>query len=186
MTTPSEATKPSERREVGRSALILPVPEAEPLVAEWRARWDPNASLGIPAHITLLFPFLPQDRITSAEVTRLRDLFSQIPEADISLTHTARFDGVLYLAPEPDGFFRDITMRLWAMYPDTPPYGGLYDDMKPHLTVVQSVDEVVLRQAESALSEGLPVAVRPREAWLLLEATDGRWHQHTRMPFRDD
>jgi hypothetical protein len=184
MTTQSEATEPTDR-DVRRSALILPVPEVEPLVAEWRAGWDPNASLGVPAHITLLFPFLSQARITNAEVMRLRDWFSQIPEADISLTQTGRFEGVLYLAPEPDAYFRDITLRLWTMYPDTPPYGGLHDDIKPHLTVVQSDDEVVLHRAESELSRGLPVAGRAREAWLLLEAADGRWLQHARMPFGD-
>ena len=85
MTTLSEVSKASGIRSGARSALILPVPEAEPLLAQWRARWDPNASLGVPAHLTLLFPFLPQTRVTDAEVAKLRDWFSQVPETDFSL-----------------------------------------------------------------------------------------------------
>lgn len=166
----------------GRSALILPVPEAEPLVGEWRARWDHNASLGVPAHITLLFPFLAQTRITHAEVDKLRTWFAQIPGQEVRLTGTARFDGVLYLVPEPDAFFRDVTLRLWSMYPEAPPYAGAYADVKPHLTVVQSSDEAVVSQAERALAGGLPVIGRAHEAWLLLEAADGRWHLRERLP----
>jgi hypothetical protein len=57
---------------VPRSALIVTVPETEPLVHEWRLRYD-NASLGIPAHITLIFPFVPTDDVSpelSAEAMR--------------------------------------------------------------------------------------------------------------------
>ena len=185
MTGSVDATERSEPSGVGRTALILPVPEAEPLVSKWRARWDPNARLGVPAHITLLFPFLPQDRITQAEVTKLRDWFSQIPEADISLSGTGHFEGVLYLIPEPDAFFRDITLGLWSMYPEAPPYGGVYGDIKPHLTVVKSGDREVLRQAARELSSGLPIAGHSSEAWPLLEAPDGRWHQRARLPLGD-
>ena len=36
------------------SALIIAVPEAEPLVKAWRERFDYSAGVGVPAHITLL------------------------------------------------------------------------------------------------------------------------------------
>ena len=79
---------------------------------------------------------------------------------------------MLYLSPEPDAIFRDITLRLSKMYPDCPPYGGLYDDPKPHVTVVESGDEAVLDQADMDLSRRLPLAGRAREAWLLLEGSE--------------
>ena len=44
-------------RRVLRSGLIIEVPEAETAVAAWRERLDPQAVLGVPAHITVLFPF---------------------------------------------------------------------------------------------------------------------------------
>ena len=40
------------------SAVVVEVPEAEPLVGAWRLRFDPVAALGMPAHVTLLYPFV--------------------------------------------------------------------------------------------------------------------------------
>jgi hypothetical protein len=40
---------------LNESALV--VPEAEPLVKPFRDRYDPSAAAGVPAHITLLYPF---------------------------------------------------------------------------------------------------------------------------------
>ena len=37
-----------------QSALVVLVPEAEGLVKDFRDRYDPSATAGVPAHITLL------------------------------------------------------------------------------------------------------------------------------------
>jgi len=39
------------------STLSILVPEAEGLVGSFRVRYDPAAKDGMPAHITLLYPF---------------------------------------------------------------------------------------------------------------------------------
>jgi hypothetical protein len=49
-----------------RSALIVEVPAAEPAVARHRERLDSSAPLGVPAHITVLYPFLPPGAIGPA------------------------------------------------------------------------------------------------------------------------
>ena len=59
-----------------RSGLIIEVPEAEPAVRWHRERLDANAPLGIPAHITVLFPFMPPEMIDAAARTRLEGLFA--------------------------------------------------------------------------------------------------------------
>jgi hypothetical protein len=43
------------------SALVVLVPEAEVLVKPFRDRFDPLAAAGVPAHITLLYPFKHPD-----------------------------------------------------------------------------------------------------------------------------
>ena len=48
------------------SAFAVKVPAADPLVAELRAQFDATARLGVPAHITVLVPFMPPQRITPA------------------------------------------------------------------------------------------------------------------------
>ena len=44
---------------MARSALVVLVPEAEPLVAELRLVHDRMAARGVPAHVTVLHPFKP-------------------------------------------------------------------------------------------------------------------------------
>jgi len=39
------------------SSLMIVVPEAERLVKPFREKYDPSAAVGVPAHITLLYPF---------------------------------------------------------------------------------------------------------------------------------
>src|SRR5712675_2883024 len=59
-------------RAMAESALIVRVPAAEPHVSGLRARFDPAAALGVPAHVTVLYPFVPPDRITAAVLARVR------------------------------------------------------------------------------------------------------------------
>ena len=49
----------SQRGTSYESALVVLVPEAEAIVGRLRQRYDPSAAVGMPAHITLNYPFLP-------------------------------------------------------------------------------------------------------------------------------
>jgi len=49
----------SQRRVSYESALVILVPEAEAVVGRLRQRSDPSAAVGMPAHITINYPFLP-------------------------------------------------------------------------------------------------------------------------------
>ena len=44
---------------IGQTAIIVPVGAAEPIVGRWRTRFDPAAAAGVPAHVTIIYPFLP-------------------------------------------------------------------------------------------------------------------------------
>ena len=41
------------------TALICRVPEAERYIARYRDRYDPSARRNVPAHVTVLYPFVP-------------------------------------------------------------------------------------------------------------------------------
>ena len=56
------------------SALVILVPEAEALVGSFRDLHDAGAAVGVPAHITVLYPFKPPDEIDEAVLERLRHL----------------------------------------------------------------------------------------------------------------
>jgi 2'-5' RNA ligase len=156
-----------------RTALIIAVPEAEALVGDWRERYD-NASLGIPAHVTLLFPFVPSEKVDDALLAELRELFAAQPAFSFSLPRVARFPEVAWLAPEPATPFRRLTELIYSRYPDYPPYEGVHDEIIPHLTV--GVGDAALQdEIEAALRPQLPIDAEARHVTLLVEDDLGRW-----------
>ena len=61
-----------------RSGLIVKVPHAEPAVSAWRTQL--MAALGVPANLTVLFPFVPPAGIDEATRTALRELLTVGPD----------------------------------------------------------------------------------------------------------
>lgn len=165
-----------------RSALIVAIPEVEPLVGKWRLRYD-NASLGIPAHVTLLYPFVPAEELDDALFGELRELFAAQPAFSVVFSRVARFTEVAWLAPEPAAPFRLLTELIVTQYPSYPPYEGIHDDVIPHLTVAAG-DATVQDQVDKALTPHLPVAAEVRDVVLLVEQSDGRWRTRERLPLR--
>jgi hypothetical protein len=51
--------------ELGQTAVIVEIPEALPAVGQWRARFDTSAAVGVPPHVTIVFPFLALKAITA-------------------------------------------------------------------------------------------------------------------------
>ena len=56
---------------VTQSAVLVPVPAAERVVSRHRARLDAAAAAGVPAHVTVLFPFVPPSEISGATLESL-------------------------------------------------------------------------------------------------------------------
>ena len=88
------------------AALVILVPEAEDLVRPFREAYDPSAAKGMPAHITINYPFLPGASPSSDLEDRLRALFSRFASFSFRLEGPASFPDVLYLAPHPSGILR--------------------------------------------------------------------------------
>ena len=166
-----------------RTALIVEVPEAEPLVAEWRAKHDWSAQHGVPAHITVLFPFVPVEHVDDVLLDELRRLFDQEPSFPFSLPRFSRFPEVVWLAPEPADAFSRLTELVFARYPKYPPYEGAHDVVVPHLTVGEG--EVALQdEIDAALTPHLPIAARAEEVTMIVEDEAGRWSAGPRFPLR--
>lgn len=163
----------------------MPVPEAAAAVDGWRERTcDDRPSAGVPAHVTLLFPFLAPAEIDGATIERLRRITATIAIFRIRLARTARFDAVLYLAPEPAGPFVKLTEEIARAFPGHPPYGGAVQEIVPHLTVARG-DAALMDEAEADINLLLPIEATLREAVLLEEAVPdwGRWEVRAKLPF---
>jgi 2'-5' RNA ligase len=165
----------------GRSTIVIPVPEADPVIGEYRLRYDPPARRNMPAHITLLYPFLPPAGLDDAVITRLRQLFAKTSVFPFTLTATAEFaHGALYLAPEPAEPFLSLTRRLSAEF-GVRPYEGRIADPHPHCTVAQEADELMRREIEIKLAPVLPIASAAREAWLMVREDETPWRVQERL-----
>ena len=157
------------------SGLLLPVPVAEPTVRELRQRYDPSALHGVPAHITLLGPFVSPDELDATVLAELRDFFGAVEPFAFALRRTGRFPDTLYLAPEPAEPFIRLTEALVECWPNHPSYGGAFDEIVPHLTVAHGADDAVLDAIAQAVKTNLPVEAHADEVLLLAgEAEDGR------------
>ena len=163
-----------------RSALIVAVPEAEPLVHEWRMRYD-NAALGIPAHITLIFPFVSAGEIGEELVAELRELFADQPSFSFTLARVGRFVDVAWLAPDPSDPFRRLTDLIFSRHPDYPPYEGIHEEVIPHLTAAMG-DVALQDEVEAALTPHLPIAAHAGDVTLLVENESGHWAESERFP----
>ncbi|HEX6857226.1 MAG TPA: 2'-5' RNA ligase family protein [Streptosporangiaceae bacterium] len=166
------------------SALVVEVPEAEAAVAGHRERLDENAAMGIPAHITVMAPFLPPAAIGPPVLDELSRLFGGLPRFRFWLARTAWFgDQVLWLAPDDPGPFRALTGRVFAAFPACPPYGGQHEDVIPHLTVGLRQPLADMRAAEEALRPHLPIEAQAAAVALLVgPASGGQWTRTARFP----
>ena len=166
---------------MSESALAVDVPEAESTVSRLREQHDPSAALGAPAHITILYPFMPPAQISRDVLDRVRYALRNCRAFAFRADQVARLPNVLYLAPDPPQPFVELTKALVAEFPDHLPYRGIHSRVVPHLTVAQA-EEQVLDELEIQLRAAVPrdgVHALCRHV-TLIENSSGRWQRmHT-------
>lgn len=159
------------------TAFVVRVPSAEGLVAELRNRYDATVELGVPAHISILVPFMDPGQVTPAVLAKAQAALREIPCFEFTLRRVGRFPTTAYLAPEPSAPFVTMTAALVRAFPEFPPYGGEHADVIPHLTVAHG-------DAEDAISAVLDLEERlcahghveaTCASVVLLENSTGQW-----------
>lgn len=169
------------------SALIVPVPAAEAVIAPYRRQFDPSAGQGVPAHVTLLYPFLAPDTLDDRALAILAEIAASTEPFSFELRRAERYPGLLVLPPEPDQGFAALRERLIGAWPQIVPYEGRYGlRPPPHVTVAWS-DAFKpggcpdFAPIEADLAPRLPI--RDRATELLLEVRrDDRWSVLARFP----
>ena len=164
------------------------MPAAESLVGRYRRRLDPAAALGVPAHVTVLYPFVEPTAINESVIATLTTAVASVSAFDCRFPRTRWFgDDVLWLEPEPAEPFRQLTIAVWDAFPQQPPYGGAHEDIAPHLTVAERrwADLPTVEAAEQALQSELPVATTIERAFLIAGAqAPGSWRVLHELPLR--
>ena len=158
------------------SALIVAVAEAEPAVAVHRDRLDLAASWGVPAHITVCFPFLPPPQIDEQVLAGLRLAAAGVPAFFCALNEVGWFgERVVWLAPDPPHPFQALTAAVTARFPAARPYDGLYDEVVPHLTIGHDHSPADLKAAAGAVAEHLPIHTRVTTMRLAVGCPGAKW-----------
>ncbi|AOS65926.1 2'-5' RNA ligase family protein [Actinoalloteichus hymeniacidonis] len=155
-----------------RSALIVPIPSAEPAVGRHRRTLDRSAVGGVPAHVTVLYPFLPPDEIDDAAVQAIGEVLAGFAAFDTVFTEVAWFgEHLVWLRPEPDSAFRALTSAVWERFPLQQPYAGVHEPV-PHLTVgdAQLADLPTLVRVAEEIEGELPIAAHVDEVRLMAGA----------------
>lgn len=162
------------------SALLITCPQSEHVVGSHRAQYDRAAQLGVPAHITVIYPFQAPDRMTEADHVRLQHIFTSLSGFMLVGASTAWFNqAVLYVEPQDPSPIIELAEAVVDAFPDFPPYGGAFEQLIPHLTVGHDQPVDVLRAAERDDLTKLPFSqkVTTVELWSgpPLSSGIGRW-----------
>ncbi|MFD2078286.1 2'-5' RNA ligase [Actinopolymorpha cephalotaxi] len=168
---PSTRTPPSE------SAVIVAVREAEPVVGHLRSRLDPSAAWGVPAHVTVLYPFVPPELIDAAVLARAGEAIRTVASFRATFARVEWFgDQVVWLAPEPARAFAELTAAVCERFPEFPPYGGAFAEVVPHLTVGDGAPAAELRQAAEHVRGHLPISTEVAAAQVICGSPEpGSW-----------
>jgi hypothetical protein len=161
------------------SAFIVEAPAAEGLTGDLRERFDSTARLGVPAHITVLYPFMDPTLITTAVLHWAQEALGRVPSFEYSLGEVGRFPTTAYLAPVPAAAFIAMTASLVRTFPEFPPYGGEHAGSIPHLTVAHgdaTHAEAAAAELESRLRMHGPIEARCSSI-VLIENSTGRWER---------
>jgi 2'-5' RNA ligase len=137
------------------SALIVPVEAAND------TRHPSARERGMPAHVTILYPFAPTRRLDAQARGRLAAAIGEVRAFDFTLRELRRFPTVVYLAPEPAAPFIALAEAVMREWPQYKPYGGAFATVVPHLTVAYG------DTAPTVVHERVPIEARADEVWLM-------------------
>jgi len=164
------------------TALVIVLEDAEPFDEVRREFAVETFNLGIPFHVTLLYPFAPHDELTDTVLADVRAFFASQPPFEFSLTRVASWPEVVYAVPEPDDALRACMQALFTRFPLWPPYGGVHAEVVPHATLGEEVDAAgVYPEIEARVKEHLPRQYRIEDVALLEEVSPELWRERMRF-----
>ena len=142
-----------------------------------------ESMLRVPAHITVLFPFVPLDDLDDACWT-LRDICAELPPFDVTLDGYGHFPTTVYLKPRDPEPIKASFHAIHAQFPNYLPYRGAFssDDITPHMTVGEFRSEADRERAILPTYEPITFAVRRFHLIVGVEREPIPWITHDVIP----
>jgi 2'-5' RNA ligase len=137
----------------------------------------------VPAHATLLHPFIEPENLGLSVRRLLRDIASRHASFDYRLDRFAEWPDAVYVALEPIEPFVALHRDLQAAFPDWPIYGAGADfEFEPHITVADRQGRLQPGVRENPAWSALPRALRAESIHVIATRPDGRWRLVWRIP----
>ncbi|MER5773826.1 2'-5' RNA ligase family protein [Streptomyces sp. NPDC002039] len=164
----------------GTTAVVIVLPDAAPLLdAAWRI--DPAlVRRGVPAHVSLLYPFVPESALTGQDEKNVRSLAASCPVADLLLEEVVTESG--FVAVTVPGL-QAIADAFRAQWPGLLPYRGRFGARPAaHVTVAMGADNpTTAARVHAALGSLLPLRTRAAAVQLVVLTEDG-WRPRFTAP----
>ncbi|MFJ7586693.1 2'-5' RNA ligase family protein [Streptomyces sp. NPDC097617] len=166
--------------EPGTTAVVILLPDAAPLLEAVR-RIDPAlVRHGVPAHVSLLYPFVPESALTGQDEKGVRSLAASFPAADLLLGEVVAEPGFVAVAvPE----LQPVVDAFHARWPGLRPYRGRFGPWPAaHLTVALGADNpTAATPVRDAVGSLLPLRTRAA-AVQLVALTENGWRARLTAP----
>lgn len=155
----------------GQTAVVVPVPAADPLLREVAAV-DPGAvRAGVVAHVSLLYPFLDAPAVDDEVVGWLRGLAARTRPVELEFLDVVAAPGFVHL---PVPALRPLVGELRARWPRLVPYGGRFGpEPPPHVTLAMDLPDEDGAALAARLRRFLPLRCSADHVWVV--AYDAGW-----------
>jgi 2'-5' RNA ligase len=159
----------------GISAVVVLVPDADDILDAVGS----SKSGGMPAHVTVLYPFVSPRRIRQSHCEQLEAIAARTEPFTLELAELDHHELITFLTVHPEEPLRRLTTAVLDSWPEHPPYGDDEFDVPPHLTLGYDVlpDEI----ADSA-EPLLPIESEIDRLVLMLRGLSGRWRVAHEFP----
>ncbi|MFJ1567910.1 2'-5' RNA ligase family protein [Streptomyces erythrochromogenes] len=167
----------------GTTAVVIVLPDAAPLLdAAWRI--DPAlVRPGVPAHVSLLYPFVPEAALTGQDEKNVGSLAASFPAADLLLEDVVTAPGFVAVSvPE----LQPIADAFHAQWSGLRPYGGRFGARPAaHVTVAMGADDpATAAHVRTEVGNLLPLRTRAATVQLVVLTEDG-WRPRFTAPLGD-
>ncbi len=169
------------------SVLIVAPHEVQAIAAPLLQRYSLDDLIRGPAHLTVMYPFVAYDRLREACAT-LRVLCAEVQPFEVTMQGYGHFPLAVFMAPANPEPVRTLFRKIYAAFPECPPYRGLYgDDLQPHMTIAEfatEADRMITLPDFSALPPYEPVTFKVERLHIAygIEKAPLPWITHDIVP----
>jgi 2'-5' RNA ligase len=138
----------------------------------------------MPSHVTVLFPF--RNPVGDRAVAEIERICAATAPFDATFGEVRRFGtSVVWLKPEPEERFNELTCLVTTAFPDCAPYAGKHRANTPHLSVGSRLTRDVADALAAEVVPLLPLTDRIDALSLMFE-TGGGWRHDRSWPLRGE